>query len=302
MKKIVSLILLCTFVSCSSSSTKSQSGEASLDDEFAWVNNDDFAEEKSIEKPTNDFYGESKPGEVSRETMAVVPQAKIADISFESDPLGSAVSDCYRREFDNGFKKIDQLYRTNKKNPAYWNQVGSCYYLKGEKLKALIYYNKARDLDEKYAPVINNLGVLYLLEGKDQKALGAFKKASETSKFSMVPIYNLSLIYLKYYMVNDAYNFLSKLRGRLSGDLEFENAWGVANLMKGNFQEAINTYESIDNDNWKKPQIGINASIAYLRSGNKSMARKIYEEIDIDQFPELKGSYRELGGYLGDAQ
>jgi len=302
MKNLALLFILIGIVSCSSSSTKSQQAEGTLDDEFSWVNNEDFSEEVGINKPVNDYYGESKPGEVSRETMAVLPQAKIADISFESDPLGSAVSDCYRKEFENGFKKIDQLYRRNKKNPAYWNQVGSCYYLKGEKLKALLYYNKARDLDENYAPVINNLGVLYILEGKDQKALGAFKKASETSKFSMVPIYNLSLIYLKYYMVNDAYNYLAKLRGRLSGDVEFENAWAVANLLKGNFNEAVNTYESMNSDLFSRPQIGINASIAYLKAGDKSKARRIYDNIDMDKYPELKGSYRELGGYLGDGK
>lgn len=295
---LILLLLIVNLVGCSSSS-KNESGQIT-DEEFAWISNDDFNEVPSLEKPEKDYYGDSKPGKVARETLAVLPESQLEPSDIADDPLGSAMADCYRRNFENGFKKLDSLYRTNKKNPAYWNQLGSCYYLSGEKLKALIYYNKARDLDENYAPVINNLGVLYLQEGKDQKALAAFKKASDVSKFSLVPVYNSALLYLKYSLVDQAHPLLLKLRSKIDGNFEFDNALAVSYLMKDQNREAVAIYEDMKSESLERPQIGLNAALAYLKSGDKSKAKRLLDNVEMNSAGDLQSLYSQLRKELGD--
>lgn len=297
MDKLLLILLSLSLISCGSTSKQK---EVVVDDEFAWISNDDFKEVQSVDRPEKDYYGESKPGQVGRETLAVLPEAQLEPTEIADDPLGSAMADCYRRDFENGFKKLDSLYRANKKNPAYWNQLGSCYYLSGEKLKALIYYNKARDLNENYSPVINNLGVLYLIDGKDQKALAAFKKASDVSKFSLVPIYNTALLYLKYSLNDQAFPLLFKLRNKIEGNNEFNNAFAVSNMMKEQYREAASIYEDMKGEALELPAIGINAALAFARSGDRARGVSVLKAVDIGKSPELRDYYRAVAKELGE--
>ena len=100
----------------------------------------------------------------------------LKSISETQDPISKIISLCYRREYEDAEKVMDDVYKQYKNHPSYWNQVGTCYYLRGDLRKALLYYKeltKFRDslvsveTDEKVAEI----DVKYQTEKKEKEIL-----------------------------------------------------------------------------------------------------------------------------------
>jgi Flp pilus assembly protein TadD len=177
---------------------------------------------------------------------------------------------CYQGKFDEALKIADDVYREYKNNTSYWNQLGTCFYLKADYAKAVLFYNKSRDLDNKFAPPINNLGVVYVKQGKFQKALAAFKKASELSTFGVTPNYNLAWLYLKFGTVGKALPIFQGLQKKSPQDIEVNSALASAHLLKGDYASAISIYGAFDKDTLAKPNVGLNYAVA-LKLSNRPM-------------------------------
>jgi len=302
MKNILILLFVAFLASCSSTVEKEDPRLSALDKEFEGIENDDFKMEREI--PFNslqdEFIGdESDYDSLAKESIARLPAPKLMNVENKGETISKVVSLCYQRKFDAAFKVFDMNFRKYKKHPSYWNQVGTCYLIKGERRKALLYYNKSRDLNAKYAPPINNLGVLYLREGQEQKALAAFKKASEVKSFSLTPIFNMSQLYLKYGLVKKARGLLAALYRKNASDQDVLASLATTYLIEGNPKKAAAFFGKMKDAYYTIPNVGINFSIALKLSGRPKDAKTILSNIDQTKLSGMDEYYANARNFVG---
>jgi len=156
------IILLLLLISCA---TTDSGGGASADKEFAWIENSDFNQESAIRfNPREDEF----PTEIanidslSKESLARLPEPKLETVIDGGDVISQVAGLCYQRRFNDSLSVFRKNYEKYNLNPSFWNQMGTCHLLQGNYRKALLFYNKSRDLKKDYAPPVNNIGVLYL--------------------------------------------------------------------------------------------------------------------------------------------
>lgn len=281
-------IILALFlaVSCSSNKKGTTSKEIPSD-----ISKEDFKTPKKVRYATvKDRYQGLKSSVVSDETLGGLDESDFDDNLVEKDDLGKIAQYCYEKDFEDAFKLIDEIYPVYKQNPIYWNQVGNCYRLKGERRKALLYYNKSLEYKSSYSPVYNNIGILYYSEGRDQKALVGFKKASSADRYAKTPKLNLARLYLKYSLGAKALPILQGLIRLNSGDSSVKVLLGHAYLMKKDYKNAYDWFQKTDKGILKKPHNAVNYAIATYKLGKLDAAKDIVEDIDLE---EAKGRLKE---------
>lgn len=278
MKKLLPLLILLS--ACSSVPSgiyrKSAADENVMPEEdYSWVDqlNFDKKNETKYRADTDEFKisSEEESHALVKESLAGLSQLRLEEIVAKVDDVLVKMNiKCYQNKFEEGFKIADDIYGQYKNNTSYWNQVGTCYYLKSDYAKAILFYNKSRDLDPKFAPPVNNLGVVYVRQGKFQKALAAFKKASELSTFSVTPTYNLAHLYLRFGTVGKALPIFQGLQKKSPQDIEVNSAVASANLLKGDYASAIQIYSTFDKEALAKPNVGLNYAVA-LKLSNRPL-------------------------------
>lgn len=311
MKAAISILFLVTLAfltSCSSSPSKNNASgslhiedDVKLDDELSDIQNSDFEAPAQISfNPSMDMYSDnSKNDPLSKETMDREDE-DFSSLLNSSDILTKAMANCYSKNFNEGLQLFDTLYRQYQKNPSYWNQLGTCYYLKNDKRLALLYYNKARSLDAKYAPAVNNIGVILYGERRAQKALEAFKKARELRPFSKTPAFNLAQIYLKYGIANKAKELFTALLNEHPLDQEISNGLATSHLMLGEIEESLALYETIESKYLSRSWIGINFALALKLNGQSAKARAILSQVNERGLGTLKSHYFKVSKLIGE--
>jgi tetratricopeptide (TPR) repeat protein len=306
MKHLLYLLIALNFISCGSAPSKkgkSETTDEDIEKEFAGIKNEDFKTQKPLPfKRSEDFYTgeESLYDSLATESISRLPEDQLENIEEKEDPIASLSSLCYRKDFAKADKLFDSMYEKYKLFPSYWNSVGTCHYLKGEKRKAFLYYNKSRDLSKDYSPAYNNLGVIYLEEGKDQKALLAFQKAYDLGSFSLTPIFNLGQLYLKYGFVEKAQPLFTALFQKNATDTDVLHALSTCYLLEKDAAKALELLESMDGKILKgKVQVRLNYILALAQTGNKKKAQSLYSDIETAPKGSLGNYYQKVGKYLG---
>jgi tetratricopeptide (TPR) repeat protein len=274
MKKLLPVLLL-ILSACSSTPgnisrdiASSKRAVSSAEDDFKWVEGLDFdkkTEEKyRADKDEFDFSSSDESEHaLVKESLVSLPPAKLEEtVSKTDDPLVKINIKCYQGKFDEALKIADDQYSKYKNNTSYWNQLGTCYFLKSDFAKAILFYNKSRDLDSKFIPPVNNLGVVYQRQGKFQKALAAFKLAADLNTFAVTPTYNLAQLYLRFGTVGKALPIFQGLQKRSPKDVEVGSALASANLIKGDYQTAVDIYARFDKATLANPSVGLNYAVA----------------------------------------
>lgn len=288
MKYLSLITLILIFASCSSNETKDMSKVAE-DVPFNWLNNDDFKPVKEIEYDESDdhYSGDIEEQDaISVETMAKIPPTKLQELVEEEDPISGPISLCYQKNFVAAFNKFDRAYKQLKNNASYWNQVGTCYYLQGEFRKALLYYNKSRDLVKDYAPAINNIGLIHYQNGEIGKALSAFKSAYEVSKFSVTPSFNLAMLYLQYGFVEKAEPLLVALYKKNTNDNDVLNALAHLYMMKNDYAKAISAFSHLSAETMRLPSVSTSLSYALYKTGQKDKAQTVLAQTQSQLTPK----------------
>ncbi len=187
---------------------------------------------------------------------------------------------CHKGKFDKALNQLKTGNRNYTNNPIFWNVVGTCYSMQGERRKALLFYNKALSLKKNYAPAYNNLGVMYLKEQDYSRALVAFKKAKKLNQFSKTPRYNLAHLYLNFGLYDHAISNATAILTENKKDVDVLNFLGTAFLMQGNYQESLSYFNEIDSDFYEEPSIGINFALAKFLGGEKEEGRDFLEDVE----------------------
>jgi Flp pilus assembly protein TadD len=296
MKKILPLFLLLS--ACASSPhnpyRKSAADEnATLEEGYDWVNQLNFDKKTEAKyRPDQDEFNISseEAGHVLvKESLLNISPMRLEETYTKADDTLSKINiKCYQNKFDDALKIADDVYSQYKNNTSYWSQLGTCYYLKADYAKAILFYNKSRDLDAKFVPPVNNLGVVYSKLGKYQKALAAFKKASDMSSFSVTPIYNLAQLYLRFGTVGKALPIFLALQKKSPKDIEVNSALASANLLKNELLTAIQIYSTMEKEALTIPTIGLNYAVALKLSNRPAEAQTVFGNITAATNIEIK--------------
>lgn len=273
------LIVVFTFIiliSCSSTPEKKKI--TSVDD----VEQKDFKSVQAVPYRVSDDMYEKVSGTKSAVSNNESLQRVFlydGDIELKGE-LGQIAKLCYQNEFESAFKLVKFYNKKYLKNPIFWNQVGTCYLLKNERRKALLFYNKALSHKKDYAPALNNLGVMYITEGDFSRSLVAFEKSKQAKSFSRTPRYNLANLKLNFGLYQDAIEELNVLFRITSTDVDVNNMLGTAHLMSNNPKEARRYFVRISSNDKEQARFGINSALCEYELGDKEAARDIFEDID----------------------
>jgi len=277
---LLMLILITVLTSCSSNSPK----VIVPFDDISQYQNADFLPKKTVRYSKRSDQYEGELSLLKNETMARTYDQ--SDKKDAEDPIRSIAIACYRADFENADNLIKNNYAKYRLHPAYWNQIGNCSLRKNEKIKAVIYYNKALDKDEKYPPAFNNQGVVHQINGDDQAAYVLYQKANSLSPNASTPVFNMALIEVKYGFYQKAITHLNALLRLDSKDIETLSAMGSAQLLSGDYKKAIAYYERIPNSLKSRPSIGIYYSAALYFSGEKDKARSLFSSLNGSGYEE----------------
>ncbi len=279
------IILLLLFKTISAAET------VNIEEDYKWVDDLSFSsKDKSAVKNNNEISFDVKnDNDVLAEESISVNIMESELIKKSDDVLSKIVVSCYKGDFEGAFKTMDENYLTFKNNSSYWNQVGTCYFLKNDFSKATLFYNKARDLDSKFVAPVNNLGVLYLKNNKPQKALAAFEKASEMSTFSITPNFNLAKMYLKYGMNAKALRILQGLYKKNSKDQSVASLLGNSLTINKDYESAVKVFSKLNTNELNKFENSLNYALALKMFGKRTEANELLSKISSpDSGPNLE--------------
>ena len=282
--------LVITFVSCSTTPEKKK--VTSVKD----VKQEDFKSMEAIPyRQKDDIYSKTKGKKSEVSNTESLQRLFLYDGDIELDgELGKIAKLCYEKKYTEAFKLVKFYNKKYLKNPIFWNQVGTCYLLKGERRKSLLFYNKALSHKSDYAPALNNLGVMYLTEGDYSRALVAFEKAKAAKSFSRTPRFNLANLKLNFGLYEDAIEELKVLYGLSKSDVDVNNMLGTAYLMNNNPKEARRYFVRIPGEEKEQARFGLNSSLTEFQLGNKEEARDIFEDIDDKNLGSWKSYYNKI--------
>jgi Flp pilus assembly protein TadD len=308
MKKILplQLIILLSLTACAGNSNYRKGAadeKVQGEEDYGWVDqlNFDKKSEKKYQADSDEFKlsSEEATHALVKESLTNISSAKLDETYSKTDDVLTKLNiSCYQGKYDEAFKMADDLYGQYKNNTSYWNQLGTCYYLKSDFAKAILFYNKSRDLDSKFVPPINNLGAVYMKQGKYQKALAAFKKASDMSTFSVTPNFNLAELYLKFGTVGKAISIFQGLAKRSPQDPEINSALATANLLKGDYATASQIYGTLDKATLAKPGIGLNYAVTLKLMNHPMDAQTVLNNVTTATSAELKNYAQKVDKFI----
>ncbi len=153
-------------------------------------------------------------------------QSEKKNISF----IIEATRSCHAQKFKRGLALLEENTEANKKNPEFWNAMGTCYMLKKEFNKGSFFYNlglealqaETRQTHKRLieAMIKNNLGLLTLNNGRTNEAYDLFKEANTLAPEFNTPVFNMAQIYMEYQQNDKALELLEGLRQKNSKDVD----------------------------------------------------------------------------------
>lgn len=290
------LLLLFLLAACSSNPKKTNENLVKDDSKL-------FKKEKPLStQQVSDFYHQkinTLTPALQDETTDRYSKSELSKVEFKGDSLLEINLKCQKKDFKSAFETVDKVFYRYQKIPAYWNQIGNCHLDAGSFRKALLFYNKALEINPDYVPALNNIGVMYSRLGQDQKALVAFEKSHKLSRFTKTPRLNLALTYLRFGLADDA---LPLVQGLLTGspkDIDLLNCIANIHFLNGNYQTAMSFYEQIPQIEWKRPEIGINLSWTLKSLNRLNDSKKVFNLISSPNKSDLKNYYFSVKKILG---
>jgi tetratricopeptide (TPR) repeat protein len=268
----LTLILLFSISCASQQNGQFNQVDGYSEEDLSWVRNEDFRPISTVDyNIREDFYMESLSSDDSlkKESIERAPKNVLNRIENSDDLISKLASLCYQREDRKASSLMDEMYGRYKKNPAYWNQIGTCYLNSDEHQRAELFYNKALDEKKDYAPAVNNLGVIYYREQRYQKAMSAFEKASGINRFSLTPSFNLAQLYLKFGFIDKAADIFKALWRQSNTDTDVVNALATIFLLRNQIDQSLRLYSGLGDSELRKPEYGLNYAVA-LKMANRT--------------------------------
>ena len=267
------------------------------------VTNEDFKKPKVLAaKDIPDYYPENiaaaSPA-LQDETLDRYSADELKKLAESTDPLLEISLLCSKRDFEKSFAVASKIFNEYQKVPGYWNVVANCHLNQGSYRKALLFYNKALEINSGYGPALNNIGVMYSRQGLDQKALIAFERANKQAKFSKTPKYNLARVYLAYGLVDLALPLFQALHSNSLQDADLLNAMGTCYFLISDYQRAWTYFQKIPADLWENAEYGLNIAVTLSKISKKAEGLKVLKNTQEPKNGKLRNYYAAVEKQLG---
>lgn len=210
----------------------------------------------------------------------------------------SGVALCHDGDIKGGQEVLKKKLETKKDSPDYWNQVGTCFYLSHQFVKAEYFYQMSLQMAAKkkkaYAPAHNNLGVIYLSQRHFKSAFIEFKKALKIQRSFQTPRYNLAHLYLQFGQNEKAlteFKFLSRLAPKDPGILS-----GIATsyALLGNVKLSLEYFSKIPKPFLSRPDVATHYAMALYLAKDYENAFLALKNTNVTQIKAIRKTGRNL--------
>jgi tetratricopeptide (TPR) repeat protein len=222
------------------------------------------------------------------ESIEKVNASELDDFDGVDHPLVKGLVACYQGKYKEADLIFDQNLKAYRKNPIYWTQIANCFLKKDNKRKALLYYNKAKELRKSYAPPINNIGVILERKDQPQKALLAYEEAMRIASFSLTPLFNSAGLFVRFGLVHEAEALLKSLIDLEKDDIDTISSLAYMEMIKGDYNQSLTYYNMMSrSDRSNNPKIAVNYAYALYLFGNKKRAKSVINNIKYEKNDDL---------------
>lgn len=207
--------------------------------------------------------------------------ASCSQVSHKSDSQGALSSLTTNEHNDSECKVNAALLGNGVISEGLINEflrVANCYQLSGIFSKSYYYYSlsqeNAKNTDQKYTAIIGK-AFLKTQYGHDQEAQLLFSQAQQI-KNSFEVSYGLAQLYLKYGAYDKAVAQMQPFLSNANG--ETYEVLAVANLLQGNVDSALQSFQRLPASYTQSPRAGIHYAWALTLNKQFDQARKVLEK------------------------
>ncbi len=292
MKSVLSILLILMLAACSSTPEKKQEKSYAPQD----LKDSDF--KKTVAATFikgSDYYFNGGAIALGQESLQLRDKGDLEKFESSKDPLSAAMALCYNKKVNEGLALFNNVYERYKNFPSFWTGRGICYVIQKQARKAMLYFNKALELDSRYTPALNNVAVLLLNKGEKHKALNALKLAEQSDGTAFTPRFNLAHLYLEYYLVDEAEKLFFDLYKVKKKDADVLSGLGTCFLLKNDIATAVKFFKAISESLMElRPDIALNYALALKMSGKREKAMEIIEKVDKKRLKNYSNYYAQI--------
>jgi tetratricopeptide (TPR) repeat protein len=206
----------------------------------------------------------SKEDVLSNESFLRYSSDRIEKAMVQNKSL-SAIAHCHNGSIEKGQEILKSELDKRKDQADYWNQVGTCFYLNHQFVKAEYFYQLSLQTASKnkrdYAPAHNNLGVIYLRQRHFESAYSEFNKALKINKSFHTPRYNLAHLYLQFGQNEKGLNEFKYLSRTAAGDPGILAGIAISYTLLNDLKKALS-----------RPDVATHYAMALYQSKNYEQA------------------------------
>ncbi|MCO4794958.1 MAG: tetratricopeptide repeat protein [Bacteriovoracaceae bacterium] len=244
--------------------------------------------ETQIESAKNDV--------LSGESMLRYSQSRLERIEQSKNPLIAAVSKCYQENYTEGLTDLKKNLKNNNNNPAYWNHIGTCYYLDNQFAKAEYFFKlsltTAKNKKKDFPSALNNLGLVQLKLRHYDSALDYFTKAE---KFGIItPKFNKLQLYLQFGQIEKARTLARKLESINSNDVDVLVALATIHMLDGDYKTSEKYFKNIPKKFLDREDISGNYAIVLFKLKKFEEAKLALQNGQYTQIKSIKNMRKNL--------
>ncbi|MFT6070667.1 MAG: tetratricopeptide (TPR) repeat protein [Bacteriovoracaceae bacterium] len=217
----------------------------------------------------------SKEDVLSNESFLRYSSDRIEKAMVQNKSL-SAIAHCHNGSIEKGQEILKSELDKRKDQADYWNQVGTCFYLNHQFVKAEYFYQLSLQTASKnkrdYAPAHNNLGVIYLRQRHFESAYSEFNKALKINKSFHTPRYNLAHLYLQFGQNEKGLNEFKYLSRTAAGDPGILAGIAISYTLLNDLKKALSYFSKIPRKFLSRPDVATHYAMALYQSKNYEQA------------------------------
>lgn len=224
--------------------------------------------------------GDDKKDVLRKESLLRYSSDRLNNIKTK-DRKQLALIDCHKNNTKKGLKKLKRAFikEKNKNNYLIWNNIGTCYYLKANYIKAEFYFqyslNVSKKMEIKNPEALNNLGLIAIRNRNYYFARDFFYDALKESPGLLTPKYNMAQLNLQFSRIENAQEILKELYRVNPQDKDIISSLGTSYMLQGDYIASLKFFEMIDRDSIRRTDMALHYSLSLFETGQYKKANEI---------------------------
>ncbi len=196
--------------------------------------------------------------------------------NFDSQ-LNRAKDAYFSHDYELAVKLLEECRQEEPDDISILSELGKVYVGSGNDEKALEYYSKVLELDDKNFTAIDNIGSIYRRLGRYQDSVDILNKAFEIDEDSIATYYNLGQTYKVMERYDDAIKCFEHVLEKNPNDVLAHNHLGCIYALQNNHEKALELFNKALRIDANHPIIHYNSATSYEAIGKYAEAEEAYE-------------------------